>query len=120
MGLNSTIETVKKPLYLSMVGALYFSYAVAFLGIMYVNPRYVENLSLAIQIFICSFLIYKFHPLREHRLDPFDGTIIFASASLLLANMGLVEYVMANAQKHEKNFIKKSEYLYNNINTKPV
>ena len=47
MGLNSNIEIVKKPIYLTMVGALYFSYAIAFLGIMYINPIYVANLDLA-------------------------------------------------------------------------
>ena len=99
MGLNSNIETVKKPIYLTMVGALYFSYAIAFLGIMYINPIYVANLDLAIQIFIGVFLIYKFNPFRQHQLMPFDGNIIFASACLLLTNMGLVEYVMANIRR---------------------
>jgi hypothetical protein len=101
MGLESTIETTKKPIYLAMVIALYISYAAAFLGIMYVNPKYVANLSLAIQTFVCSFLIYKFHPFRQHKLEPFDSNIIFASAGLLLANMGLVEYVTSRIRANE-------------------
>ena len=95
MGIESTIETVKKPLYRAMVGILYLSYAAAFLGIMYVNPKYIANLSLAIQTFVCAFLIYKFHPFRQHKLEPFDSNIIFASALLLLANMGLTQYVLS-------------------------
>jgi len=88
-----------------MVGLLYLSYAAAFLGIMYVNPKYIANLSLAIQTFVCSFLIYKFHPLRNHKLDPFDGTIIFASALLLLANMGLTQYVLTTIRSKGEQLV---------------
>lgn len=98
MTVESTVETVKKPLYLAMVGAFYLLYAAAFLGIMYVNPKYIANLSLAIQTFVCAFLLYKFHPLRNHKLEPFDGTIIFASALLLLTNMGLTQYVLTTVR----------------------
>jgi len=100
MSVELAVETVKKPLYLAMVGALYISYAAAFLGIMYVNPKYIENLSLAIQTFVCAFLIYKFHPFRQHKLEPFDSNIIFASALLLLANMGLSEYVLSTLRSN--------------------
>ena len=99
MRLESTIDNVKKPLYLFMVITLYLSYAIAFMGIMYINPKYILNLSLAIQIFVCSFLLYKFHPFRHHTLEPFDSNIIFASAGLLLANMGMVEYVKSTLNK---------------------
>ena len=100
MGIESTVETVKKPLYLAMAGAFYILYAVAFLGIMYVNPKYIANLDLAIQTFVCAFLIYKFHPFRQHKLEPFDSNIIFASAFLLLANMGLSEYVLSTLRSN--------------------
>jgi hypothetical protein len=95
MEIESAIEKTKKPVYLAMIAILYLSYAAAFLGVTYVNPKYVANLSLAIQTFVCSLLIYKFHPFRQHKLEPFDSNIIFASAGLLLTNMGLTEYVMS-------------------------
>jgi hypothetical protein len=78
-----------------MVVLLYIAYIVTFFGILYIEPQYVVYLSYAIRLFVCLFLIYKFHPFREHRLDQFDGTIIFASAFLLLTNMGMSEYVIA-------------------------
>jgi hypothetical protein len=101
MGLESAVESVKKPVYLAMVGAFYLLYAAAFLGIMYVNPKYIANLDLGIQTFVCLFLIYKFHPFRTHKLEPFDSNIIFASAGLLLANMGLSEYVAATLRTNK-------------------
>ena len=110
MSVETTVETVKKPLYLAMVGALYLSYVVAFLGIMYVNPKYIANLDLAIQTFVCAFLIYKFHPLRQHKLEPFDSNIIFASALLLLANMGLTQYVLSTIRSKGEQVIKGNTY----------
>jgi hypothetical protein len=95
MSLESTIEHIKKPFYLSMVILLYIAYIVTFFGIFYINPQYVVYLSYAIRVFVCLFLIYKFHPFRQHRLEKFDGTIIFASAFLLLSNMGMSEYVIS-------------------------
>ena len=108
MGVESAVETVKKPLYLAMVGALYLSYAAAFLGIMFVNPKYIANLSLAIQTFVCAFLLYKFHPLRQHKLEPFDGTIIFASALLLMANIGLTEYVLSTLRSEGEQVARRA------------
>lgn len=116
MGIESTIETTKKPIYLAMVIALYLSYAAAFLGVTYVNPKYVANLSLAIQAFVCSFLIYKFHPFRHHKLEPFDSNIIFASAGLLLANAGLTEYVMATLRANTPTILSKNPQAISDIN----
>ena len=116
MGVESTIETTKKPIYLAMVIALYLSYVVAFFGIMIVNPEYVKNLSLAIQAFVCSFLIYKFHPFRHHKLEPFDSNIIFASAGLLLANAGLTEYVMATLRANTPTILSKTSRAISDIN----
>lgn len=101
MGLESAVETAKKPVYLTMVISLYFAYAAAFLGLIYINPKYIEYLSLAIHTFVCLFLIYKFHPFRQHKLEPFDSNIIFASAGLLLANTGLSEYVASTLRTNE-------------------
>ena len=100
MSIESTIDHIKKPFYLSMVILLYIAYIVTFFGIFYINPQYIVYLSFAIRVFVCSFLIYKFHPFRQHRLEQFDGTIIFASAVLLLTNMGMSEYVIAQLQSN--------------------
>lgn len=95
MSIENTIDHIKKPFYLSMVILLYIAYIVTFFGIFYINPQYIIHLSFAIRVFVCSFLIYKFHPFRQHRLEQFDGTIIFATAVLLLTDMGMTEYIIA-------------------------
>ncbi len=118
MSVEATLETVKKPLYLAMVGAFYLLYAITFLGIMYVNPKYIANLDLAIQTFVCAFLIYKFHPFRQHKLEPFDSNIIFASALLLLANMGLTQYVLSTIRSKGEQVIKGNQYSANSLSIK--
>ena len=100
MGIESAIEHIKKPFYLSMVILLYIAYIVTFFGIFYIDPQYVVYLSYAIRLFVCAFLIYKFHPFRQHRLEQFDGTIIFATAVLLLTDMGMSEYVISQLQSN--------------------
>ena len=116
MEIDSAIEKAKKPFYLAMIIAFYLSYVVAFFGIMVVNPQYVKSLGLAIQIFVCLLLIYKFHPFRQHKLEPFDSNIISASAWLLLANLGLTEYVMATLRANKPMTLSKNPQAISDIN----
>jgi hypothetical protein len=39
------------------------------------------------QIVICLFLMYKFNPFREHKLDRNDGRIIFTSSVFMITNV---------------------------------
>ena len=78
-----------------LAGTFYVLYIIAFLGIAHVNPKYITNVSFTLQLFISAFLIYKFHPFREHKLEQFDGTLIFASALLLFTNTGMTQYVLS-------------------------
>ena len=70
-----------------------------FLGAVYINPEYIKNASMAIRIFVCLFLLIRFHPFRKHSLRRFDGQIIFIAAMFLLTNEGLAQYVLANFDK---------------------
>ena len=77
--------------YWTMVSLLYVSYFLVFFGIYYINPDYIHILSIAIQVFICGFLIWKFHPFKEHVLHPYDGKIIFAAGLFLFNNVVVME-----------------------------
>ena len=94
MEIESNLELIKKPVYLAMVVLLYSCYFLLYVGIFYINPKYIKNLSIAIRLFVCVFLIYKFHPFREHKLSYFDDKLIFASAILILTDMGITQYVV--------------------------
>ena len=42
------------------------------------------------QVLVCIFLIYRFHPYRNHVLQKYDAQIIFSSAMFLLVNISAV------------------------------
>ena len=42
------------------------------------------------QVIVCIFLIYRFHPYRNHVLQKYDAQIIFSSAMFLLVNISAV------------------------------
>ena len=109
---DNTLDKIKKPLYLLLIFLLYFSYFLIFAGLYYVNTKYIQIFSILLQIFICVFLIIRFHPFRKHELREFDATIIFASAILLLTNAGLTEF----AKKDLEAIVKKDlESIVKNI-----
>ena len=70
---------------------LYLLYGLIFLGLVYINPEYLHTFKLIMQLFVCLFLIYRFHPYRTHTLRKYDSQIIFSSAMFLLVNTGMVE-----------------------------
>lgn len=86
-------EKVKKPFYLLLVGIIYLSWFLATFGIYNVNPKYLDTFSMFIQIFICAFLILRFHPFRNHELRDFDDKLIFGSGLILLTNLGVTSYL---------------------------
>lgn len=53
-------------------------------------------------MFVCVFLLIKFHPFREHTLKEGDSNIIFGSAFFLLFNLGIIQYMNTTMSKVEK------------------
>jgi hypothetical protein len=94
MEIESNLERIKKPTYIAMMVLLYICYFAIYAGVFYINPIYIQTLSKSIRIFICAFLIYKFHPFREHKLMNFDANLIFASAILILTDMGITQQLV--------------------------
>jgi magnesium-transporting ATPase (P-type) len=68
---------------------IYFAF---FLGIRYIDEKYISFLSTFIQLGVCIFLIIRFFPLYKIRkLTKLDVSIIFYCATFLLMNVVLVE-----------------------------
>jgi hypothetical protein len=85
------LEIIKKPVYMGSLFILHLAYILVFLGIIRYTPMFVNNLNILIQLFVCIFLMIKFHPFRKHELKEFDSTIIFGSAMFLLTNIGFTQ-----------------------------
>ena len=66
---------------------LHILYYATFFGIFYINPEFLNLYSTCIQAFVALFLIYRFHPFAQHKIDKFDVNVIFASALFLLTNV---------------------------------
>jgi hypothetical protein len=79
-----------KHTYIAIMVFLWVSYILSYLGVYYVNPQYTSYLSLALRLLVCGFLIFRFHPFRTHELREFDARLIFASAIMILTDVGAV------------------------------
>ena len=66
-------------------------YGLLFIGVIYINPEYLQNFRTIMQLFVCLFLIYRFHPYKDHVLKKYDAQIIFSSAIFLLVNITAVD-----------------------------
>jgi hypothetical protein len=96
--MSDVLERIKKPAYIGMTVLLYASYFAAYAGVYIVNPRYVDLLSRALRLFICMVLMVRFHPFQQqHTLKEFDAKIIFASAILILTDLGITQFVVRTA-----------------------
>lgn len=93
---DDTLDKIKIPIFKTGVYLLNISYVLALLGIMYVDPIQINKLNVAVQLFVCLFLIFRFHPFRSHELRKYDSQLIFGSALFLLANLGITQFVMSN------------------------
>ena len=89
---DKSLEIISYP-FKYITSLLLLIYLVTYMGVLYINPDYINKLTFGVNIFICIFLLYKFNPLREHTLNKFDGKIIFASALFMLTNLGINEII---------------------------
>ena len=98
----NTFDNLKKPLFSGSIALLYLSYFLLYFGVFYVDKAYINLLSQGIHLFVCLFLLIRFHPFRKHELNDFDSRIIFSSALILVTNLGITEYLKQFIQKTVK------------------
>jgi hypothetical protein len=88
------IDNVAIPIYLISLLFIHIGYLAVFFGVFATIPTLVKYLNVAVQFFLCFFLMIRFHPFREtYKLKPADIMFIFGSAFLLFTNLVLVEIV---------------------------
>jgi hypothetical protein len=75
-------------LYFFSLCVIHFMYALVFLGVFSAVPDYVYYWNILVQVGLCLFLMYRFHPFRtQKRFYPTDDKMIFGAATLLLFNI---------------------------------
>lgn len=94
--IDNILDSIKVPIYSTTMSIIHITYVLAVFGIVVVNPIHINKLNIFAQLFVCIFLILRFHPFRSHELRKYDSQIIFGSAMLLLANLGITQYFLYN------------------------
>lgn len=80
-------------LYFFMLYFLHFLYVLLFAGFeMYEVSEYIDVLNFYFRMYICLFLIVRFHPFRKyHGFSEFDRQVVFTSALLILTTIGVTK-----------------------------
>lgn len=87
------------PYYASIMVGIHVLYIFAFIGIRAINEAYLNILHTFAEIFVCVFLMIKFHPFRKYSLKPHDPIIIFGSATFILLSLGFGSFIKKVANK---------------------
>lgn len=98
--IDDTLDKIKIPVFKTGVVLLQFSYILTLFGIIYIDPVQINKLHIIVQLFVCIFLILRFHPFRTHELRKYDSQIIFGSAVFLLANLGITQFVLYRVKSY--------------------
>ena len=93
--------------FLRMLLISHVVYIFAYIGVFSISSKYINNLDIIAQLFICAFLILRFHPFRKHTLKENDVNVIFACATLLLLNLGIVQLLTPFLKSHLVNIKNK-------------
>lgn len=88
---DESTDSMKRPLFMGTLFILHILYFAVFFGLAYIDETYIRILSTTIQVFVCLFLIQRFHPFRQYTITQFDASVIFASATFLLTNVVTTE-----------------------------
>lgn len=86
---DEVLDKYKVTIYIWLFVIPYVLYFIAFFGIWYVNPSYINVISVMMQLYVALFLMIRFNPFIKHEFRPYDDRLIFASAFLLLTNVGV-------------------------------
>jgi len=81
-------------IYFVTLFSLHIAYFLTFFDIMKFNETVINFSDIAIQTFICFFLLLRFNPWRKVQLTDYDRNIIFGSAVILLGNLTISKYFL--------------------------
>lgn len=93
--------------FLMTLMVVHVTLAFVFLGVVYINPVYVETVSSIIRVCMCLILLYRFNPFAKPELKKYDRELIFTAAMLLLTNEAITKYIISryDITQHLKNIV---------------
>jgi hypothetical protein len=117
--------TIKKDLYKLQYNSFtifiylsYFLIIISAIGLSTAAPKFLNTLDYFVRIYICLFLIWRFHPYKEkYEFTDLDRRISF-SAGLFILTTTFINTYITNAKTYTGNLINKLKNTTNtNINT---
>ena len=106
------------PYFLRTLLLLHASLFFIFIGAVYINPELVELISNTVRLFVCLFLLFRFHPFKKYTLHKYDGDVIFTAALFLLTNEIIEKYILTYKNNPEKSVIKIDSPIIDNTISK--
>ena len=77
---------------------------ISFLGFSEFAPSFLDNLDYYVKIYICLFLMWRFHPFRTHyEFTDLDRKIAFSAGLFILTTTALNQYLL-HIENQVKNF----------------
>jgi uncharacterized BrkB/YihY/UPF0761 family membrane protein len=78
-----------------VVALTYIIYIAATLGIATFSPKYIDEIDFWFKLYICFFLIWRFHPFVERKkFTELDRKIAFSAGCFLLATTAVNQYLL--------------------------
>ena len=86
------VNKIAGPIYAFALIIIHAIYAFTFLGVFATVPEFIKTLHIIVQVFLCFFLMIRFHPFQNYTyIDQYDKMYIFGAGSILFVNIVLVE-----------------------------
>ena len=82
-------------IYFISFAIIYLVYGLTFFGILSSLPEYIYAWTFIVQIGLCLFLMFRYHPFRtSYKFDLYDANLIFGASFLLLINVITIPVIM--------------------------
>ena len=108
------VERYSSPAFIFSVVLVHILYLAVFLGVVYIDEKYIRNLSTLIQCFVAIFLTIRFNPYDDSYkiITDFDKQTIFYSATFLLLNVVATEVYTSFIQSEKTDAYIKDAKTY--------
>jgi len=91
----TTIHQYQEVFFDATIYASYAMLLMSFLGVSAYVPTYLSDLDYYVRIYICLFLMWRFHPFRmRYEFTDLDRKIAFSAGAFILTTTALNQYLV--------------------------
>jgi hypothetical protein len=96
----------------------YILYFVMLLGLYTNSEKYLTDLQFYVQIYVCSFLLFRFNPFRKIEFNELDRKVAFSAGLFILTTSGISKFfeTFLLGKKDDKSSSNKREKQNQNKN----